>query len=493
MSDKNDYWKELFGDDFLSDVGGEQEVDGGKDGKEEKNPPLKASGNDYKDELFDLEDYSRWFDVDQELSDGNEQRADNRLSDTNIIPDRQTLSEMTPSGSMDSVAGAFPIYDEKDIVPEDSGYISDKGVRYESDDYSDYDDDESSDRKGRSGLLGGLMYAGFVVCVALILACISWLAACDVLALNKGEDEANVTVEENWTIEDVADSLKENGLIEYKMLFRLFAWVFNADEKIVAGSYTLSTDYDYRALISGMSSSATALTSVKVVIPEGYTMDEIFKVLVENGVCEYDSLVEAATNYKFSYSFLDNSTLGDPKRLEGYLFPDTYDFFMGSSASSALDRLLDNFNSKMDEYSLLALAGDGEELYEVLTVASMIQAEAAGADEMTRISSVIHNRIDRDMKLEIDATIQYILEERVDNLTDKETSIDSPYNTYMNKGLPPTPISNPGIDAIKAAAEPESTSYLYYALSVSGQHQFFSDLASHQAFVNSSDFKYYGG
>ena len=95
------------------------------------------------------------------------------------------------------------------------------------------------------------------------------------------------------------------------------------------------------------------------------------------------------------------------------------------------------------------------------------------------------------MKLEIDATIQYVLEDRVENLTDKELAIDSPYNTYMYKGLPPTPICNPGIDAIRAAIEPADTDYYYYALSTSGKHEFFSDFESQQAFINSSEFAYY--
>lgn len=490
MSEKNDYWKELFGDDFPEDIANElgiaerQGKEGDKDDRQSA-----AENNNLKGELFDLDDDSQWFSVDQGPFTGAKDYEDGPSSDTNIIPDSKTLSDLALSGSIGGIKGARPIYDEDDIVPEDSAYITD--IDNKPEEYSDEDKGEL-DGKGRTGLLGGVMYASFVVCIALILACLLWLAACDVLALNKDEGEANVTVSEEWTMGEVASSLKENGLIEYKALFRLFAWVYNADDKIQAGTYTLSTDYDYRALISGMSASAETLVSVQVFIPEGKTMEEIFRIIDENEVCDYDSLVEAAANYDFNYSFLDDSTLGDESRLEGYLFPDTYAFYKDISASTALDRLLDNFNSKMTEYSIFDLTED-DDLYEMLTIASMIQGEAANVDEMTTISSVIHNRMNSNMKLEIDATIQYILEERVENLSAKELAVDSPYNTYLHKGLPPTPICSPGIDAIRAAIEPANTSYFYYALSTSGLHEFFSDYNSQQAFINSSEFAYYAG
>lgn len=494
MSEKNDYWRELFGDDFPDELADELGISGqqGKQSNSNGRVAAPVDNNQYRDELFNLDDDSQWFSVDQETFDAPKGHEDSLSSDTNIIPDSKTLSDIVSSGSMGKIKGVRPIYDEEDIVPEDSEYITDRDIDNEPEEYFDEDEEQSGGSK-RTGFMGGLMYAGFVVCVALILACLLWLAAGDILALNKDETEATVTVSEEWTIDEVASTLKENGIIEYKTLFKLFAWVYNADEKIQSGAYTLSTDYDYRALISTMSSSSSTLVSVQVVIPEGKTMEEIFRILEENEVCDYDSLVDAATNYNFNYSFLDDSTLGDASRLEGYLFPDTYDIYKNISASTALDKLLSNFNDKMKEYSIYDLEQDEDNLYDILTIASMIQGEAAEADEMATISSVIHNRLNIGKELEIDATIQYVLEDRVENLTDKELAIDDPYNTYMYKGLPPTPICNPGIEAIKAALEPADTNYYYYALSTSGRHEFFTDYDSHNAFVHSSEFAYYEG
>ena len=126
---------------------------------------------------------------------------------------------------------------------------------------------------------------------------------------------------------------------------------------------------------------------------------------------------------------------------------------------------------------------------ELITVASMIEREAANDDDRYNIASVIYNRLNKDMPLQVDATIQYILPERVAVLTEAETSIDSPYNTYKNKGLPPTPIANPGMASIRAALKPASTDYLFYALDTeTGTHRFFSNYSDHQAFVATQNY-----
>lgn len=362
-------------------------------------------------------------------------------------------------------------------------------------------------RAGRSGCLGGLIYFAFVVSISIILACVGWMAASDVLALNKEPVTATVTLDKaefkdvtisytdaegnakersghQVSVGYVAKQLKDAGIIKYKGLFELYCSVSHAKTKIDPGTYELSTNYDYRALVKKMQVCSGAMVTTKVTIPEGYTMEQIFHKLEDENVCSYDDLMDAAANYSYNYSFIDQSMQGDAKRLEGFLFPDTYEFYQGMQASSAINKFLENFHDRLTAEMLEKADERGMTMQEVVTVASMIEKEAANDDERAMIAAVIYNRIEAGMPLQIDSTIMYVLPEHKDVLTVEDTKIDSPYNTYQNKGLPPTPIANPGLASIKATLSPASTQALYYALdSESGTHKFFTSYGEFQAFV----------
>ena len=282
----------------------------------------------------------------------------------------------------------------------------------------------------------------------------------------------------------VAKQLKDAGIIKYKGLFELYCSVSHAKTKIDPGTYELSTNYDYRALVKKMQIGSGAMVTTKVTIPEGYTMEQIFHKLEDENVCSYDDLMDAAANYSYNYSFIDQSMQGDAKRLEGFLFPDTYEFYQGMQASSAINKFLENFHDRITAEMLEKADERGMTMQEVVTVASMIEKEAANDDERAMIAAVIYNRIAAGMPLQIDSTIMYVLPEHKDVLTVEDTKIDSPYNTYQNKGLPPTPIANPGLASIKATLSPASTQALYYALDAeSGTHKFFTSYGEFQAFV----------
>ncbi len=362
-------------------------------------------------------------------------------------------------------------------------------------------------RAGRSGCLGGLIYFAFVVSISIILACVGWMAASDVLALNKEPVTATVTLDKaefkdvtisytdaegnakersghQVSVGYVAKQLKDAGIIKYKGLFQLYCSVSHAKTKIDPGTYELSTNYDYRALVKKMQVGSGAMVTTKVTIPEGYTMEQIFQKLEDENVCSYDDLMDAAANYSYNYSFIDQSMQGDAKRLEGFLFPDTYEFYQGMQASSAINKFLENFHDRLTAEMLEKADERGMTMQEVVTVASMIEKEAANDDERAMIAAVIYNRIEAGMPLQIDSTIMYVLPEHKDVLTVEDTKIDSPYNTYQNKGLPPTPIANPGLASIKATLSPASTQALYYALDAeSGTHKFFTNYGEFQAFV----------
>lgn len=371
-------------------------------------------------------------------------------------------------------------------------------------------------RDSRLGCLGGLMYAAFIICLSVILACLGWMAACDVLALGKDNITASVTLpksafaEETIDVTDddgnvtgtktvqtadidyVAKVLKDNGIIEYKWLFKAFAKISHADTKIDPGTYELSTRFDYRALVQNMQVGTKVMAVTTLTFPEGYTMEQIFQKLEDNDICSKDKLYDAAANFNFSYAFLEDADTGDTKRLEGFIFPDTYDFYQGEQASSVINKFLSALHYNITADNWKQCENLGLTFRQAVTVASMIEKEAANDDERSTIASVIYNRLNAGMTLGIDATILYEFPDYDGgvNIPESIRSYDSPYNTNLHTGLPPTPICNPGMASIRAALQPASTNYYYYALdTATGTHRFFTSSGEFQAFVATQNYE----
>jgi UPF0755 protein len=346
-------------------------------------------------------------------------------------------------------------------------------------------------RETRTGLIGGLLYAAFMLSISVVLASLMWMATADVLGFNAVNEQVNVVIPNDFAMEDVTELLYEAGVIRYKFLFNIYADYSSAEEKISAGAYVLNKNFDYRAIVDGMTKRRGARVETTVTIPEGYYLADIFKRLDDYGVCSSEALWEAAENYDFDYWFLEDIPLGDKYRLEGYLFPDTYNFYIDATPVQAISTMLREFNNKFTEEYIERAATMERSVHEIITVASMIEREAGDDEERPRIAAVIYNRLtSRDFSpryLQIDATILYVMSRTGQAFS---TSIDSPYNTYLHEGLPPAPISSPGLESIRAALYPQRTNEFYYALNKKGTHNFFRTAAQHQTFVNGPD---YGG
>ena len=332
--------------------------------------------------------------------------------------------------------------------------------------------------------LAVLIYIVFVVGGSLVMATFGWIAANDVLALNKEPAEAVIELTSETTVDDVASTLKEEGIIDYPWLFKLYCTVTHAEEKLSYGSSQVNTDMDYHALVSALSTSSATRTTVDVTIPEGYTVDQIFALLVEKGVCEnVEELQKEAAEHDYAFDFLKDIPLGDYHRLEGYLFPDTYTFYVGHDPLYAINKLLVNFDNQYTTEMRQATEAKGYTMQEMLTIASMIEKESNGQDQRN-ISSVIFNRLGSDKTnglLQIDATVQYALErsgqERKENLSSEELALDSPYNTYVYAGLPEGPICNPSLVSIQAALNPNDTDYYYYLHDSYGESHFYTNVS----------------
>ena len=354
-------------------------------------------------------------------------------------------------------------------------------------------------RRRINPLLALILYVLIVAAASATMAGVGWLLASDLCAFNRGTKmDVTVEVSAEDTLDTVADKLQEAELIRYKWFFKLFAKVTKAEDKIGIGTYKLNNDMDYHALISGMRSSSGSMSAevVDVTIPEGYTVAQTIRLLAEKGVNTEENLLEAAKTAEFSYEFIDNES-EDISRLEGYLFPDTYQFYVNHNPKGALERLIRNFEQKMmGEDVQEELESSGRSMKEIVTIASLIEKETDGTDQ-AMIASVIYNRLNGpgDKRgtygmLQIDAALLYALPDHEGAITSADLETDSPYNLRKYAGLPPTPIANPGMTAINAALYPTSSDYYYYALGVDHKHHYFTDYNSFLNFVNSDQ---YGG
>ncbi len=353
-------------------------------------------------------------------------------------------------------------------------------------------------RKKGEGLLGipsilaTFVWLALIVMIGVTAGRMLWICAADVLAFGREDKVVTVTIYEADTMEDIIDKLHEGGLIRYKGLFRFYAGISDAQEDIQPGIYDLNTRYDYHALVNFMSprSSREVIT---LTIPEGYTCRQIFSLLEENRICTaVDAAAYAASGELPEYWFLEGVERGSSNCLEGYLFPDTYEFYKNSTPREALERMLDNFDYRFDEEMFAQLetlnkkVTDGSYgIREIVIIASLIEKESAAPGESPRVSGVIYNRLfswgSNPPYLNIDASIVYAQEgdnARID------TSLDSPYNTYLYEGLTPGPIANPGLSSLKAALNPESHNYYYYVLNPgTGMHQFSTTYEEHSRYV----------
>lgn len=355
-------------------------------------------------------------------------------------------------------------------------------------------------RKKGEGLLGipnilvTVVWLALIVMIGVTAGRMLWVCAADVLAFGREDKAVTVTIYEADTMDDIIDKLHENGLIRYKSLFKFYADISDAREDIKPGIYDLNTRYDYHALVNFMSprSSREVIT---LTIPEGYTCRQIFSLLEDNRICTaVDAAAYAADGELSDYWFLEGVERGTETCLEGYLFPDTYEFYKNSTPREALEKMLDNFNYRFDDTmraqidTLNAnLTGGGYTVREITIIASLIEKESAAAEESPKVAGVIYNRLfkwgSNPAYLNIDASIVYALDGKSE-LTREDLQTDHPYNTYTRVGLTPGPISNPGLASLKAALNPETHNYYFYVLNpATGMHQFSTTNEEHNAYV----------
>lgn len=277
-----------------------------------------------------------------------------------------------------------------------------------------------------------------------------------------------ITIEQGTSVDQIASQLKEQGVIGSELAFKAYAKLSGLASKLQAGDYKLPEGLDGPSLMKLLTQGKASGQEKVVLIKEGMTNKEIEKYLSDNKLISDGSFVARASilmkdlpeELKVKYSFLDMA----PTKVdfEGYLFPDTYRLNKDDGGSELVTKMLDNFQSKVTPLMMADIKAQGKSLYEILIMASLLEKEVRGVADMKVVSGLFWNRIRDGQRLESCATLAYLLGENKPIYSIADTQIDSPYNTYRNDGLPPTPIGNPGLQAISAAIYPTASTYKYF-------------------------------
>jgi UPF0755 protein len=269
-----------------------------------------------------------------------------------------------------------------------------------------------------------------------------------------------------------AEKLYKTGLIKHPLKFRALARLKRLDKRIQAGEYLLSPSMSPNIILKILAQGKVNLH--KITIPEGWNIYQIAAIVEEAGFSEKDGFIQAATDSEFAHKkAIDGDTF------EGYLFPDTYYFSKDETPRKIISSMVERFWTKFKPEWIIRAQELGFTTHQVVILASIIEKETGAAFERPLISSVFHNRIKRNMRLESDPTVIYGINKFDGNLTRKHLQTPTPYNTYKKKGLPFGPITNPGLASLRAALYPADTDYLFFVSKRDTTHQFSTNLKDH--------------
>lgn len=278
-----------------------------------------------------------------------------------------------------------------------------------------------------------------------------------------------VFVHKGESLFNVVSELDNNGFIKNQYLIKLYIKNKKLDTNIKPGKYSMPNNVSINEFVEILNKGLSDNYFIRVTIPEGYDIEGIADIIDKSGIISKNEFIRSCIEYKVP-SFI--KTRDDIKYdLEGYLFPDTYEFEKGINGEKIIRVMLNRFQEILDEIQKEENKKI-DNLQELITVASIIEKEARVEEDRAKIASVFFNRLDRGMMLQTDATVLYAIGEYRDKLYLKDLKVESPYNTYKVKGLPPGPICSPGKACIKAALNPETTDYIYYVLQDEKKHYF---------------------
>ncbi|SFS97526.1 endolytic transglycosylase MltG [Marininema halotolerans] len=309
------------------------------------------------------------------------------------------------------------------------------------------------------------------------------------LSSPKREHPVPIEIKRGISSTQIGEMLEEKGLIRNDWLFSTYAFITGKADGLQAGVYEIPPNLNVNGILNLITQGKTNVYTVT--IPEGFTVDQIATVIDKKGYVSKEDFLQAVQRGTYHYAFLKDLP-DNPKRkyrLEGYLFPTTYNIPKNAKAENVVNLMLGQFETRIKPEGVMGeLKAKDLTLDKWITVASIVEREGQEKTELPRIAGVIYNRLDKDMRLQVDATIQYARGEQKERLSYDDLKLSSVYNTYKVKGLPPGAIANPGESAINAALFPEKHHYLYYVTKKDGSHEhyFAETFKQHRYYIKKS-------
>jgi len=330
--------------------------------------------------------------------------------------------------------------------------------------------DQDNDRPRRFGRGWWFIFIVFVVAVIAVVAT-------TFTPVGRTEKWTNVVITKGMSPAEIGRVLERNGLVRTAYGFMFCTKLQGTSRRMIPGEYRLSPTMSLWHIARVIASGERVAR--RVTIPEGHTIEQIAELFAAKGLVDQEEFVSVAKARGGDFSSVLPLIASD--NLEGYLFPDTYEASKGDDEEKMISMMLENFFRRFRAAKLPDPPGPEYSDYDCLKIASMVEREAKLPAERPVIAGVIYNRLASGKKLQVDATVQYALGKHKAKLLYEDTLVDSPYNTYLHAGLPPTPVSNPGIASIRAAYQPADTDYLYYFARRDGSHHFSRTYQEHLA------------
>lgn len=421
--------------------------------------------------------------------------SDEDSVDGNDVPDEQydesdeeyeAETEGTEEDSSDDENGSDDEADEEYYDDEEYEEDYDDGYEEEYDDEDDYNyrQHRSTGRKSKSkkfnnSIFGGLILVTVILTVSLVFAITGIKLGMEYLGVGKSEDDITFNIPESANTDRIVDILHDYNLINNKRLFKI-ALKFKHSPTLYPGDVTLKPSMGYAKIIDTLSTRRDLRETVRITFPEGMTLLEVADKLEANKVCSAtDFIFQFNKQQDFAFEKLIDMDANVYYKLEGYCFPDTYEFYVGDTGSNVARIIKANFANKFTDEMLNTMQQKKLTINKVITLASIVQWEANSASDMPKVASVFFNRLDEPStypNLASDATKKYIskgIENDVDSATkDYYTNL---YDTYKCEGLPVGPICNPGLDAIMAVLNPAETNYYFFCNNLSTGESFFAE------------------
>ncbi len=337
---------------------------------------------------------------------------------------------------------------------------------------------EGNRRKKKSKAVG---------CIVVVVVIIAIIAAAGIALMSKladrrlGTGSADQTIEveipEGSNVDAIASILEENGVVDSAFHFKFLCKLSGEGADFKFGNYAFPGNAEFYDITEKLNSGETVDDSVHITIKEGMWLSEIAQTVAETGLCTAEEFMAAADSRDYDYDFINDIPDRD-NLLEGYLYPETYYVPKDADAHMIVDIMLKQFDTVCSENGIYAdTVSVGRSLDDIVIIASLIESEVKKDDERTLVSSVIYNRLDEGIKLQIDASVIYAMGERTKRVYYADLEREDGHNTYYVDGLPVGPICSPRGASLKAAAEPADTDYLYYVVDNAdeGSHYFTAD------------------